>query len=488
MAQPPHDIRYVCLSDLHLGEEDSLLTCLKASAYAIDPAHSSPVLEQLVACLRHLIDQNRGSTQPTLILNGDILDLAFGTFSHALMTFERFLELILAPGRELFGEILYLPGNHDHHIWEIARETQYVHTILNEHHPGGLPTPKHATPLFPDQAVPSYLLNQIVRHVQHPLADEHNGVRPQAAQQINVAYPNLLLRTASTDRHVVLHHGHYVEALYHFMSKTLRWLFPDRAMPTTVDQLEAENFAWIDFVWSLLGRSGAAGDDVEALFKMLPYPERLGAFIDDLARRIAEAKDLPFIPGDWLEQKALKQVFALVGRKMAGERCAYGEACSHGIAEGLRSYLFGPTCQQLRDELGHLPDDLAFVFGHTHKPFAMDLQETADRPWIQVYNTGGWTLDVAEPRPANGASVLLADADLRLVSVHLYTETDDKHPVRLQQTIHATEADRAFRDAIARRLRGTRGEPNAPVWQELSARIGSALARRQQHQRETYLA
>jgi len=37
---------------------------------------------------------------------------------------------------------------------------------------------------------------------------------------------------------------------------------------------------------------------------------------------------------------------------------------------GLRTYLEGPVRSQLQKELGGVPGDVSFVFGHTHKPFA----------------------------------------------------------------------------------------------------------------------
>ena len=49
------DIRYVCLSNLHFGEEDSLLTNIKTASTDIDPTAPSPVLVRLVECLRSLV-------------------------------------------------------------------------------------------------------------------------------------------------------------------------------------------------------------------------------------------------------------------------------------------------------------------------------------------------------------------------------------------------------------------------------------------------
>jgi UDP-2,3-diacylglucosamine pyrophosphatase LpxH len=131
MALGNNDIRYVCLSDLHLGEEDSLLTHVNLESGEADPTEKSPVLEELATCLNYLISKNEDKTKkPTLILVGDILELALTTDNIAAMAFERFIELFMAKSYELFEKIIYVPGNHDHHLWESARETQYVLNYL----------------------------------------------------------------------------------------------------------------------------------------------------------------------------------------------------------------------------------------------------------------------------------------------------------------------------------------------------------------------
>ena len=96
------DIRYVCLSDTHFGEEDSLLTNLKTASTDTEPTEPSPVMQQLVACLKDRISKNQNGTKPTLILNGDILELALCTTNEAAMVLERFIELIMPKNEELF--------------------------------------------------------------------------------------------------------------------------------------------------------------------------------------------------------------------------------------------------------------------------------------------------------------------------------------------------------------------------------------------------
>jgi len=180
------DIRYVCMSDMHLGEEDSLLTNLETDKPKADPTKSSPVMTHLVACLRELISKNESKKKPTLILNGDILELALATTNEAAMVFERFIELIMPEGKELFEKIIYIPGNHDHHLWETARETQYVN-FISKSKPGTLlKIPWHTTKIFVENdpsPLPNYFLTRQVSRFNHL----KNFV-------INTAYPNLRMQ------------------------------------------------------------------------------------------------------------------------------------------------------------------------------------------------------------------------------------------------------------------------------------------------------
>src|SRR5439155_26768484 len=125
-----------------------------------DPETTSPVLSLLVDCLRALIERNEGSQKPTLMLNGDILEMALTDTNKAAMVFDRFIALAFPPdGEALFEKnILYLPGNHDHHIWESAREALYAQFIAGTPPGGKLPTPWHTTPLFKPDPVPEAFL------------------------------------------------------------------------------------------------------------------------------------------------------------------------------------------------------------------------------------------------------------------------------------------------------------------------------------------
>ncbi|HSM36867.1 MAG TPA: metallophosphoesterase [Longimicrobiales bacterium] len=407
----PDDVRWVVLSDLHLGDDGSLLTRVDPVSQAVDAAAPAGTLVGLVDLLRDLIDRNAGGARPTLIVNGDFLDLAVSRLHAALMHFRQFAGLVLAPGDELFDRIVFLPGNHDHHLWEIARETQYARAI--DASGPTLPPMRHSTPPSLDDAVPSFLLSRLLRTVRPLDADEDRQRR------VAVVYPNLVL-TAGGRRAVILHHGHYAEGIYHLISRAYRWLFPGRPLPATVEALESENFAWIDFFWSLLGQSGAAAPDIETLSEMLHYPEHVGDYADRLAARAAAARDLPWIPGDRVEEAVLKHVFSTIAERFAGERFHRERVCTAETMGVLGRYLFGPTLEQVRSELGAVPPELAFLWGHTHKPFEKILRETRSARDVAVYNSGGWVIDSLRPAPTIGASALLLNEALDVAALRFF--------------------------------------------------------------------
>ena len=77
--------------------------------------------------------------------------------------------------------------------------------------------------------------------------------------------------------------------------------------------------------------------------------------------------------------------------------------------------------------------------------------------------------------------------DFALVRVYNEIKDGPLQPVWLHQAARNDEADRTFHAAIAQRLAGKEGSGVAGVWQVLSARIATALDRRQRHHRETFL-
>src|SRR5450755_384637 len=199
------DIRYVCLSDLHLGADNSALTAIQPGGIETAPMQTDAVMSQFVACLRELIRHNESPEKPKLVLNGDILEMALTDVNKAAMVFERFIELVFPQdGEALFNKnILYFPGNHDHHIWESARETQYLKYICGMQPGAEIDAPNHTTNMFHPDLVREPFLTSLLQVYPH-LRDA----------TVNIAYPNYALLSNDGQKSVVLSHGHYVESIY----------------------------------------------------------------------------------------------------------------------------------------------------------------------------------------------------------------------------------------------------------------------------------
>jgi len=405
------DIRYVALSDTHFGADNSLLTYLGPGCRSADPMRPSPALEQLVACLRALIAGNQGKEKPALILNGDILELALTTDNRAAMAFERFLELLFPrDGEALFRDrVYYLPGNHDHHLWETAREALYLRYIAGEEPDKPINPPWHATNLFLEQVrtlCPTHLLDTLARR------------RGLERVSFITAYPNLGLVSKDERRAVIFTHGHFAESIYTMVTRLMTILFPQRIVPNQVWELEAENFAWIDFFWSALGRSGQAGENIELIYDKLQDEEAFGELLDNLARGLVQGSNK--MPGfgqrmkAWLAGRMLR---GTVGKIANVEVQHKEEPLSQDAEEALKRYLEGPLRAQVLSERPSVPAEVTVVFGHTHKPFERASSYQGYEENVKLYNSGGWVVDTLDTRAPVGWAVVLLDEELNTASL-----------------------------------------------------------------------
>lgn len=402
------NVRCVCLSDLHLGEEDSLLTD------AEDFSRLSPTVRSLAECLAGILQHNEpGAPKPSLILAGDVLDLALCPEQQTLATFEQFLRAIMPPNGELFSEIVYIPGNHDHHVWGSARDAQYAQ-YLERLAPEKMPdAPWDTTKVMMDLNGKDRLVNApataIARRLPHLRARNF---------EILTAYPNFGIADGG-GRAVVFHHGHFIEPAYRFFSTLGSLFFPGQSLPADVYTLERENGSWIDFFWSTLGSCGRIGSDVETIYEASAKEASLLRLADTVAHSISSKypypKAVPRFLREWVAKMALEEMARHCARGLERSQTD-GAVFSPEAAQGLHWYVEGPLRKQMELENGHAPDSLTFVLGHTHKPGEQSWDHTS------VLNTGGWVVDAPEPQSLHGAAAVLVSEDLSAVSLRWYNE------------------------------------------------------------------
>ncbi|MEH0157447.1 metallophosphoesterase [Limibacter armeniacum] len=418
------EIQYICLSDMHLGASNSLLTPLRPSISGetknenlIAPLETSPILKETIETLKFIVRNNNRKIKPKLILNGDLLELALANTNEAGMVFERLLEQLFPQGEKAVfdSELIFIPGNHDHHLWETAREAQYLNYVsqLKEKY---LPEPWHTTKMFNPDPVPSLFLKGLINRN----ASLKNKV------SVNVVYPNLGILDTEGKKCVVFSHGHYVESLYSLMTTLKTMIIPDREKPRHIWDIEAENFAWIDFFWSTLGRSGEVGKDVESIYNKIQVPEKFDELLRQFSKSFSgKVTDKVFM--QWLIKTALDYILPkTVGTIARRERGDTSNVLSEDARCGLKCYIEELLPLQMKRELKDkpIPEQVTFIFGHTHKPFQELQAYRGFKKAIHIFNSGGWVVDTIKEEPFRGAAAILVDDNLDTVSLRLYNEQD----------------------------------------------------------------
>lgn len=420
--------RYVCLSDLHLGAAYSTLTDTNAHGEP-DPTRPSATLSAFGSALRQLLSAMDGPP-PTLILLGDVLDMGLSPMGSVAAAFRCFVEAVmLDDGKPVFApRVLCVPGNHDHHLWRIAQDQHFQDGLMQGRIDADL---IEHTALFEDAGEPGPAARVDASMLTRLMA----GYPALAGARADIAYPNLGLLDAARRRCVVLHHGHYIDPMYRVMT-ILNSQLPNHGRGrnragVSVAELETQNGAWVDFLWSDLGSAGLTGTDATTLYEVMLDGGASHAFAQRLAALLVSRLDQGFgmsgstamVQGLTLSQLVLGAIEATLGRGAESQRGGYLDVMSVKDVEDLRWYLSGAVklqLEQARLEASAL--DLTFVFGHTHKPFEDELPVAGfDRP-VGVFNTGGWVMDQPTMTTTQGAAAVFIDDALNVASLRLFND------------------------------------------------------------------
>jgi hypothetical protein len=451
-------LRYVVVSDMHAGADLSLATNIAPDGTRNDPDQPSPVSAAFGQAVRALTMRHAAgdpsAAPPTVLLLGDIMDLAFCDRNDAAQSYVGWLKGLIGDTPASFAaDVVYLPGNHDHSLWTAARmaaETASVAAGREAYMP-------LSTPATAEQPLISAFVTALNRRA---------GLNGDAY----LHYPNFALHEGSTGRCVAFHHGHFLEGTYRAMS-TAHDMFTGVARPQlTAAELADENANWIDFGWSSFGQTSDLSRDLMALYSGLAVASESHHLRQRMARAIANHLGPKLPMGGQNRMKTtlrygiLAALDASLGAYADEERASISHALSDSGAAGLRAYLDGPLAGQLRNELGHIPPELTFVFGHTHKPF-VDTVVPAKGPVVQVCNTGGWYLDSPRLNGREGVSLVLVDDALNVVSVRCFaTPTNGQCcPVEVRLASHHAPDGEAFAANIAACVAA-----DQPVWAALS--------------------
>ena len=238
--------------------------------------------------------------------------------------------------------------------------------------------------------------------------------------------------------------------------------------------MEAENFAWIDFLWGTLGRSGEVGKDMELVYNMLKDDKAKKRLAGNLAKSISER-----LSESWLirrlSSKVINCILRALMKKFAGaERSVPDRPLSENSQDLLERYIGRYVRSQLvRECTDGLPDHLTFVFGHTHKPFEkVRTIEGIDAP-VNIYNTGGWVVDTPETAPHQGGAIVVIDEDGHAASIHMYKQSDDRSSYRVTVEKADKETANPLYDRLVEII-----DPEQPPWSEFSRLAAETVKQR----------
>jgi len=434
------NIRYIALSDLHLGAENSILTRLRPESTLADPVRPSPVLTSLAECLRVLVAGNSDGSLPTLIADGDLVELALASPSFSLPVVAQFAGALAGRDAVVHDEVIFVPGNHDHHLWEMSRERAVEEFLKSGGRLEDKPLSWHTSPMFLERtpAFRADFLEDAMGYLGHPRL----GVR--------VAYPDLAIASPDGRRLVLVTHGHYMERVGTLVSALARLFEPSAPPLDDVDVIERENWAWVDFFWSELAQSSRTGAVVERLYDSMQDTRAIETLLGSLIAGVTRRQN-PLLRRieSWGVRRVLGHI--IEGRLHERERDRAAEVLDAGSRKGLAAYLDAVRHSLQRQvDGGELPLDVSVITGHTHKPFS---ERWDDPGWpgggLRVFNCGGWVVDRVEPQPLTGGALVLVSDELDVVSLRLYQQTPDPSSHRIVvETVEPGPGGQAFAEHV----------------------------------------
>ncbi|MCK4821845.1 metallophosphoesterase [bacterium] len=401
----------IVLSDLHLGEESSVLHYGQKFKKG-----KQPLVNKLIKLLKETLSNE---TIPFLILAGDTLDLSLASVQGAVADFRLFLEDV----HEFFDNFVYIPGNHDHHMWRTLQEQVFVVNRIREGEKIGD---------FPQEQIGTVRDGKIVLKGVNPKKTLGaktflNDLLPEAAKGKNfaVTYPNVFLKFKNSERDILITHGHFFEVAWTLVSDIFKKSLNLTAMNYRV--LERINSPLTEFGWYGLGQAGKLSNFIEELYGEIKNSEdkKLTLALNDVRDYLDEL---------WTFKPTKREgFFSRIRAIFSQAKAAIKEELSDQALKLMTDLVKSLIVSQFEERepytggspLRHCPNMLddpskkdritryvsysfgrpyefspyQIIFGHTHVPIkqgSIDVAVDGTPHNIAAFNTGGWVVDTKE--------------------------------------------------------------------------------------------
>jgi len=358
-------MKYIALSDLHLGQtgkdntgEISLLSC----------GADMPEADRKIDSLGSTIRDFAGSSPVSLILVGDVLDLSLAYMETALKDFASLLSKL-----PVIHNIIYVVGNHDHHIWTMHCEHINVIDRLNK---GFLPK---SGSIYRRTKLDGEKFSLFEKFLNNP--------------NVSIAYPMYCM----ADKNLYFTHGHLFGGLYTFISDILEPFLPEGS--SHLDTVATVNISVIEFIYWLLGETGqgmGADGIMEAIYmdSQKGKKSKLYTALKSAIEVLLPNGIIAGFPDAWEHALAV-----WVGKHIIDETVKEPKPLSsmdrHKPSEKSRELAIKWTDNTICDS------PLKLVVGHTH------VSDYFVKDKFEMFNLGGWLIDEREPEP--DSNILLID-------------------------------------------------------------------------------
>lgn len=398
------------LSDTHLGDPRSKLALGAQSA-------------SYLRMKNVILERTGGKPLDYLILSGDILDFSIASFEDACKAARPFFCAI--QGDKLAGQIVYIPGNHDKHVWDAVEwETRIIRRMKRYDDP--LPF-RRTQPALLDLERERFELKNVQKvpdtdrwgslFLEGLFHDKENSL------PINIAYPNLYVKTAKET--CLITHGHMLEPAWVLLSE----VFGDvnglkELKPLSLGHLEELNVPLTAMICTGVGQAGELSKICYEVEQEARRHEtrRLREALDKGVRRLSRILELScfkrFILG-----RIKNAILRMVAEKTAATRYDDQFFTKRPVQERFVTF-YKASCAQARD-MFNLEPPRKIIFGHTHlalsekAPFSIEREKHGlpDLPVesVTLFNTGGW-LENKKNEPAKDPLVFFLDDSGALIS------------------------------------------------------------------------
>jgi UDP-2,3-diacylglucosamine pyrophosphatase LpxH len=411
----------VVISDIHIGDDAGILTPQAAKGYSVVGTSGLYVRDeflQFLDTLGRLVEGLPEKKIPYLILNGDGWDVAIKNVEDVAALSQALFEALEI--EKYFGQILFLPGNHDHHLWTMLQTQTCVVRPL-EKASGSSTGPAAVAKLVEAQV-------QAFPHEQSGVLDLAKGelripgVKPPyeghvflsgltGAKRIpvNVVYPNLYLVPEAAAQSILVTHGHFFELAWRLLTEVLAQLFIREHVRTDLVNLEMLNSPLTEFFNFSLAQVGPVSTLVNRIYNQVragQKPPELDIALDSLAAYADRAIEFQ---GDNLwtgfiamlkeagSDAAIKAVRSLVESLLLS---ALRDAKRGSLAvSGARHDAHFLDRQETLDFIDlyitmsrRKQPNLEFgtvIFGHTHEAFPRRTRQLRESGEVAFWNTGG---------------------------------------------------------------------------------------------------